>query len=351
MKFEKVNHLLGEKSLDALIILSHYNRRYLSGFTGSSGALIISRDKKILVTDFRYIEQATNQASAFEIVKHSKPILDEIRMLIETYGYKSIGFEGDLITYQQHQNLLSNHYELVNVAGEVERIRMIKEPHEIEIIQKAADIADATFDYILEITKPGMTEMQINNLMEMKMRELGASGSSFDTIVASGVRGALPHGVASDKMIQSGEMVTFDYGAIFNGYISDITRTIAVGDPSEEMVKIYNIVLESQMKALNEITMGMSGVEADKIARDLIESYGYGENFGHSLGHGIGLEVHEGPMLSSKSPHILEENMCVTLEPGIYVDGVGGVRIEDDVLVTKNGLKRFTHSTKDLIIL
>lgn len=351
MKFEKMNQLLNDKGLDAVIILSPYNRRYLSGFTGTSGALLIAKDKKVLMTDFRYTEQAAKQAPDFEIVKHAKSILEEISALIHANGYQSIGFEGDLITYQQHQALLNDHYELVNVAGEVERIRMIKDAHEIEIIQKAADIADATFDYILEITKPGITEMQINNMMEMKMRELGASGSSFDTIVASGVRGALPHGVASDKVIQSGEMITFDYGAIYNGYISDITRTIAVGEPSEEMVKIYNIVLEAQMKALNEVEMGMTGIEADKIARDVIASYGYGDNFGHSLGHGIGLEVHEGPMLSFKSPHTLEENMCVTLEPGIYVEGLGGVRIEDDVLVTKNGLKRFTHSTKDLIIL
>ncbi|WP_414049751.1 M24 family metallopeptidase [Macrococcus animalis] len=351
MKFEKMNQLFNDKAVEAIVILSPFNRRYLSGFTGSSGALIVSKDKKILMTDFRYTEQASKQAPDFEIVKHEKPILEEISSFIQANGYKMVGFEGDLITYQQHQSLLNINYELVNIAGEVEKIRMIKEPYEIEIIQQAADIADATFEYILEITKPGMSEMQINNMMEMKMRELGATSSSFDTIVASGVRGALPHGVASDKVIQSGEMITFDYGAIYNGYISDITRTIAVGEPSEEMIKIYNVVLESQLKALNEVKIGMTGIEADKIARDVIASYGYGDNFGHSLGHGIGLEVHEGPMLSYKSPHTLEENMCVTLEPGIYVEGLGGVRIEDDVLVTKNGLKRFTHSTKDLIIL
>ncbi|MCE4956094.1 M24 family metallopeptidase [Macrococcoides caseolyticum] len=351
MKFEKLNQLMNDKQLDAMVIISPFNRRYLSGFTGSSGALVISKHEKMLVTDFRYIEQATAQASQFEIIKHTQSLLQTIVQIIVEKGYKTIGFEGDLITYQDHQMLLNDAYELINIAGEVERIRMIKEPFEIEIIQQAADIADETFNYILEITQPGMTELQINNLMEMKMRELGATSSSFDTIVASGVRGALPHGVASNKVIQSGEMITFDYGAIYNGYISDITRTIAVGQPSDEMVKIYNVVLESQMKALNEIKIGMTGIEADKIARDVIQSYGYGDKFGHSLGHGIGLEVHEGPMLSMKSPHTLEENMCVTLEPGIYVEGLGGVRIEDDVLVTKNGLKRFTQSPKDLIIL
>ncbi|WP_414055027.1 M24 family metallopeptidase [Macrococcus equi] len=351
MKFEKLNQLLKDKNLDAIIILSPYNRRYLSGFTGTSGALVIANKHKILVTDFRYTEQAASQAKDFQIVKQSKSLLDEIQKVILSHGFKTIGFEGDLISYQDHQSLLNEEYELINVAGEIESIRMIKDPYEIDIIQRAADIADETFDYILKITRPGMTEMQLNNMMEMKMRELGATSSSFDTIVASGIRGALPHGVASEKVIQSGEMITFDYGALYNGYVSDITRTIAVGQPKEEMIEIYNIVLESQLKALNDIQIGMSGVEADKIARDIIASHGYGEQFGHSLGHGIGLEVHEGPMLSAKSPHILEENMCVTLEPGIYVEGLGGVRIEDDVLVTKNGLKRFTQSTKDLIIL
>ncbi len=350
MKIEKVRHLLEEKQLDAVVVLSSHNRRYLSGFTGSSAGLIISKERNILVTDFRYIEQATKQAQSFEIVKQKTSLLDMITEVIKELELKTVGFEGNLVTYQDYMHLATG-AELIDVTGEIEKIRMIKEPFEIEHIQKAADIADATFDYILKITKPGVTEMYLNNEMEMKMRALGATSSSFETIVASGIRGALPHGVASNKVIESGEMITFDYGALYEGYISDITRTIAVGEPQEEMVKIYNIVLESQLKALDEIKPGMTGVEADKIARDVIAGYGYGDAFGHSLGHGIGLEVHENPMLSQRSPHTLEENMCVTLEPGIYVPGLGGVRIEDDVLVTKNGLKRFTHSTKDLIIL
>ncbi|ARQ07010.1 Putative peptidase [Macrococcoides canis] len=350
MKIEKVRHLLEEKQLDAVVILSPYNRRYLSGFTGSSAGLIFTKEKSLLITDFRYMEQAAKQAESFEIVKQKTSLLAMLTDIIKELGFKSVGFEGNLITYHDYKQLASG-AELIDITGEIEKIRMVKEPFEIEQIQKAADIADATFDYILKITKPGVTEMYLNNEIEMKMRSLGATSSSFDTIIASGVRGALPHGVASNKVIESGEMITFDYGALYEGYVSDITRTIAVGTPQEEMVKIYNIVLESQLKALDEIKPGMTGVEADKIARDVIAGYGYGDAFGHSLGHGIGLEVHENPMLSQRSTHILEENMCVTLEPGIYVPGLGGVRIEDDVLVTKNGLKRFTQSTKDLIIL
>ena len=228
---------------------------------------------------------------------------------------------------------------------------MIKDDFEIKQIQKAADIVDETYEHILKWVKPGMTENEVNNEMEMFMRSKGATCSSFDTIVASGHRGALPHGVASNKVIEEGDMITLDFGALYEGYVSDITRTFAIGEPKEEMKKIYNIVLESQLAALEQIKPGMTGKEADSIARDIISSYGYGEQFGHSLGHGIGLEVHEGPALSQKSDIVLEENMCVTLEPGIYVEGLGGVRIEDDVLVTKNGLQRFTKSTKDLIIL
>ncbi|RXK19342.1 Xaa-Pro peptidase family protein [Macrococcus sp. DPC7161] len=349
MKFEKVQQLLKDKNVDALVILSPHNRRYLSMFTGSSGSLLITKNQNYLITDFRYIEQATKQAKGFEII-NERNISIALKQLCEKHQIKSLGFEGDLITFHQY-TALKDIAELVDVAGEIEKIRMIKEPFEIELIQKAADIADETYAFIQTIVKPGVSEMHINHLMEMKMRELGATGSSFDTIVASGVRGALPHGVASDKIIESGDMITFDYGAIYNGYVSDITRTLAVGNPKDEMIKIYNIVLESQMTALNTIKKGMTGGQADKISRDVIASYGYGEAFGHSLGHGIGLEVHEGPMLHSKSETILEENMCITLEPGIYIEGLGGVRIEDDCLVTENGLKRFTQSTKDLIIL
>lgn len=349
MKQEKVKSLISSKGLDALVILSPYNRRYLSNFTGSSGALVITKSNNYLVTDFRYVAQAKEQ-SDYELVQQKSSVLDEVKRLLEDNHLKSVGFEGDLVTFRDYATL-KEVADLVDIGGEIEKIRMIKEPFEIEIIQKAANIADDAYEHILKFIKAGMTEMEVNNELETFMRRCGASGSSFDTIVASGHRGALPHGVASTKVIEQGDMVTLDYGAIFDGYISDITRTLAVGNPSDEMKKIYDIVLNSQITALETIKAGMTGKEADKIARDIITQAGYGDKFGHSLGHGIGLEVHEGPGLSAKSEILLEENMCVTLEPGIYVDGLGGVRIEDDVLVTKNGLKRFTQSTKELIIL
>lgn len=350
MKQQKLNELLKQYELDALVILSPYNRRYLSGFTGTSGGLVITTKKSYLLTDFRYTQQAEKQAQGFEVILQQSSVIQSIVDFCKEKQLETIGFEGDLITYQQYK-ALADQLTVIDIAGEIEKIRMIKAPHEIELIQKAADIADEAYAHILEFVKPGMTEMQVNNELEHFMRSKGASGSSFDTIVASGYRGALPHGVASEKVIENHEMVTLDYGAIYQGYVSDITRTFAVGEPLEEMRKIYDIVLEAEMTALKEVRAGMTEKEADDIARNIIKSAGYGDNFGHSLGHGIGLEVHEGPYLAQKGEMKLVENMCVTLEPGIYVDGLGGVRIEDDVLVTENGLKRFTQSTKDLIIL
>ncbi|MCD0909794.1 aminopeptidase P family protein, partial [Staphylococcus aureus] len=188
-------------------------------------------------------------------------------------------------------------------------------------------------------------------ILESKMLELGADGPSFDTIVASGHRGALPHGVASDKIIEKGDMITLDFGAYYNGYCSDITRTFAIGEPDPKLKEIYQIVLESQMKAINEIRPGMTGAEADAISRNYLESKGYGKEFGHSLGHGIGLEIHEGPMLARTIQDKLQVNNCVTVEPGVYIEGLGGIRIEDDILITENGCQVFTKCTKDLIVL
>ncbi|HBV03854.1 MULTISPECIES: M24 family metallopeptidase [Mammaliicoccus] len=351
MKFTNLRKVMEQKGLDAIVVLSPYNRRYLSGFTGTSGSLLITQDTKQLITDFRYIQQANSQAEDFEIINQNGPMINKINELIQHGDYKNVGVEADLITYNEYQALNTDEVQLSSIEGVIETIRMIKDDFEIKQIQKAADIVDETYEHILKWVKPGMTENEVNNEMEMFMRSKGATCSSFDTIVASGHRGALPHGVASNKVIEEGDMITLDFGALYEGYVSDITRTFAIGEPKEEMKKIYNIVLESQLAALEQIKPGMTGKEADSIARDIISSYGYGEQFGHSLGHGIGLEVHEGPALSQKSDIVLEENMCVTLEPGIYVEGLGGVRIEDDVLVTKNGLQRFTKSTKDLIIL
>lgn len=301
------------------------------------------------MSDFRYKAQGAEQAEEFEFILQEKGLLESIVSFMNSKGLKRIGFEGEHVNYNTYSQL-SKSFDVVPLTGEVEKIRLIKTDEELDLIIKACEIADQSYEYILTYVKAGMTELEVKNELEAHMTSLGASGPSFDTIVASGHRGALPHGVASDKVIEDGDMVTLDFGAWYKGYASDITRTFAVGSVSPEMEEIYNIVLESQLKSLDEIKAGMTGKEADSIARDVISAKGHGEHFGHSLGHGLGLEVHELPGLSQKSTMTLEPGMVITIEPGIYVDGLGGVRIEDDAVVTEKGLKKLTHSSKKLFI-
>ena len=350
-KLEQVHEILNHKRLDAMIVLSDFNRRYLSGFTGTSGALIITHNKNYLVADFRYIEQATKQAPEFEIINRQNGLITEIKNILEQAQLSNIGFEGHQISYDTYVELNKGMITLISISDSIDKIREVKSEEEIKLIRKAAEIVDKTYDYILTVVKVGMSEREIKALLESKMLELGADGPSFDTIVASGYRGALPHGVASDKLIEKGDMITLDFGAYYRGYCSDITRTFAIREPDPKMKEIYNIVLSSQIKAIDEIRPGMTVQEADALSRDYIDAHGYGQEFGHSLGHGIGLDIHEGPLLSKNSTGELQVNNCVTIEPGIYVDGLGGVRIEDDILITENGCDVFTKCTKDLIIL
>lgn len=352
MKLQKIRTEMEKQQLEALLITSHYNLRYATNFTGSAGLALITQDNSWFITDFRYTEQATAQATGFEVVQAKTSLLAEVAELIEAQGIKTVSFEQDYVTYAtfvQYQEKLQA--ELKPVSGIIEKIRMIKSPEEISILKQAAEIADAAYEHICGFIQAGRTELEVSNELEFFMRKQGATSSSFDIIVASGLRSAMPHGVATDKVIEQGDMVTLDFGALYNGYISDITRTVAVGEPSEKLKEIYQVVLDSQVLGVEKIGPGMTGIEADAIARDYIKSKGYGEAFGHSTGHGIGLEVHEGPGLSSKSEIILEPGMAVTVEPGIYLPGVGGVRIEDDILITESGNERLTNSTKELRIL
>ncbi len=352
MKLTKLRELLVEKELDALFVTSGYNRRYMTGFTGTAGVAIISNDDAVFITDFRYMEQAADQIKDFRIVQHEKTIIEEVALQVEQMKVQRLGFEKEDLTFGMYELYKSKvTAELIPTAGLVEKLRIIKTPEELEVLKQAAKIADDAFTHICGFIKAGMTELEVANELEFFMRKQGATSSSFDTIVASGIRGALPHGVATDKKIETGELVTLDYGALYNGYISDITRTVAVGEPSEKMREIYEITLAAQKLAVEGIKPGMTGIQADAIARDYIASKGYGEAFGHSTGHGIGLEVHEAPGLSFRSETVLEPNMTVTAEPGIYLPGIGGVRIEDDLVITENGCERLTHCTKELQIL
>jgi Xaa-Pro aminopeptidase len=351
-KIEKLRAEFSALGIDGILITNPFNRRYISNFTGSAGVVLINGEKALFLTDFRYIEQASNQCQGFEVVKISGSIPEEVAQQAKKLGIQKLGFEEDFMTYSSFKLYDKEvESELVPISGVIEKLRLIKTDAELKILKIAADIADAAFKHILDFIRPGKTELEVSNELEFFMRKAGATSSSFDIIVASGRRSALPHGVASDKVIEAGDMVTMDYGCYYNGYVSDITRTVAMGEPDAKLKEIYEVVLEAQLRGMAGIKPGMTGKEADAITRDYISEKGYGEYFGHSTGHGIGLEVHEGPGLSMKSDVILQPGMVVTCEPGIYVPGLGGVRIEDDTLITKDHNEALTHSTKELIIL
>ncbi|MBZ5201355.1 aminopeptidase P family protein [Planomicrobium chinense] len=352
MKLQKLRKEMEQQQIEAMLITSQYNLRYITDFTGTAGLALVTPHKAYFITDFRYTEQAGEQVKEFDVVQAKTNLLEEAAELAKNLAVKSLAFEKDYVTYAAFQDYQAKiDAELKPVSGLIEKIRMIKTPEEVSILKAAAKIADDAFEHICKFIKVGQTELEISNELEFFMRKQGATSSSFDTIVASGLRSALPHGVATEKKIESGDFITLDYGALYNGYISDITRTVAVGEPSEKLKEIYQVVLDAQVQAVEKIGPGMTGIEADAIARDYIKSKGYGEAFGHSTGHGIGLEVHEAPGLSFKSQTVLEPGMAVTVEPGIYLPGIGGVRIEDDILITESGNERLTHSTKELRIL
>ncbi|MGE7676249.1 M24 family metallopeptidase [Lysinibacillus sp. NPDC094403] len=350
---EQLRVALRAQQSDVLIITSNQNRRYLTGFTGSAGTVVITPTKALLLVDFRYTQQATNQSKEFDVREIDRSRLYEtIQEILDAESIQTVAFEQQHVTYEVYQLMSSKlTATLKPLSNIVENLRMIKTPEEIELIKKAAWISDEAFKYILTFIKPGVSEIDIANELEFHMRKNGATGAAFDIIIASGHRSALPHGVASDKIIEKGDMLTLDFGAYYQGYRSDMTRTIAVGEPPEELKEIYQIVYDSLQKALSNMKAGITGKEADSYSRDFIKAKGYGKNYGHGSGHGLGLDIHENIFMSTVCEDILEENMVLTVEPGIYIPEFGGVRIEDDVIVTKNGVEVITHSPKELIIL
>ncbi|QGQ97121.1 aminopeptidase P family protein [Paenibacillus psychroresistens] len=349
----KLREAMVEQKLDAVFITNAFNRKYLSGFTGSSGYLIITLNQAILLTDFRYMTQAPAQAHYYEVIEHGPKAIETVKEILTKYAITQVGFEQNEVTYGLHQSYAAvlNPIKLVPTDQLVEKLRMFKDSAELIIMQEAADLADQTFSYILTKLKSGVSEKEIALDMEIYMRKHGATSSSFDTIVASGERSALPHGVASDRILQTNEFVKLDFGAYYNGYCSDLTRTVVLGKPTDKHKEIYDIVLEAQLQTLDKLKPGMTGREADAVARDIIRKAGYGDHFGHGTGHGLGMEIHEAPRLSFQSDVVLEAGMVVTVEPGIYIPGFGGVRIEDDVVLTENGIRILTHSSKDFIVI
>jgi Xaa-Pro aminopeptidase len=353
-RLEKLRAVFDEYGIDAMLITNDQNRRYMTGFTGTAGFVLITKEEAFLIVDFRYIAQANAQAKDYSVIEVSTKanLLEEIIQQVKCLNITRLGFEQNHVSYYSYseykEKLLA---ELIPLTGAIEKLRMIKNEKELNTIRTAAEIADAAFTHIQTFIRPGITEIEVSNELEFYMRKLGAASSAFDTIVASGHRSAFPHGVASSKVIEKGDMVTLDFGAYYEGYRSDITRTLAIGEPKEELKGIYDIVFESLSKALTSIKPGITGREADAYSRDFITEKGYGKQYGHGSGHGIGLDIHEEPFKNANCEIMLEPGMVLTVEPGIYIPNLGGVRIEDDILITCDGNEVLTKSVRDLIIL
>ncbi|AUG57676.1 M24 family metallopeptidase [Acetivibrio saccincola] len=352
-RLEKLRQKLKEKDLDGILIVKRENYMYISGFTGTYAYLVISQEDAVLLTDFRYSKQAKEEAEIFEVIEYEGRLLNALNDVIVSKGIKRLGFEENVVTYKTYTEMkkLLKVEKLVPVDGMVEDIRAVKDDEEIEIIKKAVEIADHAFSHILNYIKPGVSEYEIALELEHYMKKKGAKGTSFETIVASGYRSFFPHGTASSKKIENNEAVTLDFGAVYKNYCSDMTRTVFVGKPDDKLFKIYDIVLKAQKSAIEAAKKGFTGKEIDSVARNIIEENGYGKNFGHGLGHGVGLEVHEKPTLSKRGDVKMENGMVVTIEPGIYLENLGGVRIEDIVVINDDFPVVLTKSPKEIIVL
>ena len=351
-RLEKLLQGLTQQDLDGLLISQPENRRYLSGFTGSTGWLLISNSNASLAVDFRYVEQAKKEAPDFDIIHIKGDLATWLPKLVSDLGYKKVGFEADQFPFAAYQQLCKTisdgHYQfqLIPTNGVVKALRAVKEPEELEFIAEAVKLADAAIDHAKSVIRPGLSEKYMAWEIEKFLREKGSETVPFDIIVASGPNAALPHAKPSERVILKGEPVVFDLGARVNGYCSDLSRTFLLGDADKTFSKIYDIVLGAQLTALATIGTGMNGDQADRLARAVVEQAGYGDAFGHGLGHGVGLETHESPRLGPNSLDLLTDNMVFTIEPGIYIAGWGGIRIEDTVVMENGKLKALTKAEK-----
>lgn len=351
-KMEKVIRILEEKQADAILVHNRYSMRYISGYCGDTGVLYLSKNKKVLYTDFRYIYQAIAEAKDFEVVDIAdKGYAGSIAETVFADGAKKICFEGGEVIYSSYSKLREKleGVELIPIDDELSDIRIYKTADEIANIRQAEHIGDLVFTEMLDFIKPGMTELEIAARIEYGLKKNGAEGNSFDPIVASGVNSSMPHAVPSRKVIEKGDFLTMDFGCTYNGYCSDMTRTIVIGKASDKQKEIYNIVLEAQLAAIDAAKPGITGKALDAVARDIIAKASYGDCFGHGLGHGVGLYIHEGPRAAKMNEKALEAGMTVTIEPGIYVKDFGGVRIEDLLVLNEKGHENLTFSPKELI--
>jgi len=357
-RLERLRQALQEQQLDALIVTNPLNRRYLSGFTGSAGTLLITNDHALLMTDFRYEAQAKIEAPNYEfrLVSSEAVVAQSLPGLIQEFGIQRLGFEASTVNVAQFSSWRKElaaaevQVKFFETEGLIEHLRRVKDPAEIDLLRRAVAIGDEAFAAIRSMLRPTMREREVAWELEKMMRERGAEGLAFDIIVASGDNGSRPHARAGDAELGVGRPIVMDFGARVNGYHGDMTRTVILGEADEQFWSIYNIVLEAQQKAEAAIRPGMTGLAADAVARDHIAAAGYAEAFGHGLGHGVGLAIHEEPRLSYLRQDLLPVGAVVSVEPGIYLPGWGGVRIEDLVIITETGVEVLTQSSKDPVI-
>ncbi len=343
------------KKGEAALIMSEENIAYFTGFHSSNGYLVVTNEKSFFLTDSRYVEAASDCIKTVDEVLLLKSMKDDLYSLFDKIDVKNIHIESERITVKRCNDFKADINQQVVCDGELDKaindIRIKKSEYEKNKIITAQRIAEKAFDYILTFISTEKTEKEVALELDYFMLRNGADALSFDTIAVSGKNSSKPHGVPSDKKIEKGDFITLDFGAVVDFYHSDMTRTFAIGEVSSKQIEVYETVLEAQMKAIEAIKAGEICNEIDKISRDIIKNKGYGEFFGHGLGHGVGVEIHEAPSLNPSSKYVLEEGNIVTVEPGIYLPGEFGVRIEDMGAVTKTGFENFTKSEKKLIVL
>lgn len=335
--------------IDAFLVTSTVNKQYLTGFDGD-GVVLVTGSKTYVITDSRYETALAASVHDFDVII-TRFYLEAAAQQVSKQQIAVLGFEDSMPfhDYDQIDELMSA--DIVPMTNLIEQMREIKSADEISILKRAGKLTIKGFNALLPLIKPGVTERYLANQLDAIMRGLGAEKSSFDTIVASGKRAALPHGAATSKRVQTGEMITIDFGYEFNGYTSDVTRTVALGDPGEKLKQVYGIVQRAQQLIIDAVKPGVTGQHLDQIGRQFISAVGYGDYFIHGTGHGIGLDIHEGPALSTRSEDYMKQSNVITVEPGIYLPELGGIRIENDILVTDAGHRLLTDGSTDLIVL
>ena len=356
-RLERLRAALDAAGLDALYVSDPFNRRWLSGFTGTAGQLLVTRDAALIASDFRYWEQIEGQCPGWTLHRAVGPLSEWLPALLALaggLGGKKLGFEAGSLTYAEYAAIVKVLEELpaaerpafTPTNAIVEGLRAVKDADEIAAMQAVIDLGDAACLYATARIRPGMSELEVARLIEDYIRDHGGQGTSFEPIVAGGARGAMPHARATGEPLREGEGIVVDMGALLDGYCSDLTRTVFLGTPTEQFRAIYDIVLTAQLTAAELIEPGMTGEQAHRFALRVIEEAGYGEAFGHGLGHGIGLQVHELPRLALRSDSVLTEGQIFSIEPGIYLSGWGGVRIEDLFIIENGRCRPMSHAPK-----